>query len=88
MSIVWCSISAHGFGHAAQVLTILHGLGKIVENLQVILRTCVPSFVFEESLHVPWELQSVPQDIGCLQRGPLDIAIDGTWAVYGEFHEN
>ncbi len=88
MPIIWCSISAHGFGHAAQIIPILNELGKIVENVHVILRTCVPPCLFEEALHVPWEVQAVPQDIGCLQRGPLEIDIDGTWAAYEEFHEN
>ena len=88
MPIIWCSISAHGFGHAAQVIPILNELGKIVENLQVILRTCVPSSIFEEHLRVEWELQAVQQDIGCVQRGPLDIDIKGTLDAYEEFHEN
>jgi hypothetical protein len=88
MPIIWCSISAHGFGHAAQVIPILNELGKIVENVHVILRTCVPAYLFEEALHVPWKLQAVPQDIGCVQRGPLEIDIDGTWSAYEEFHGN
>ena len=88
MPIIWCSISAHGFGHAAQVIPILNELGKIVENIHVILRTCVPAYLFEEALHVSWEIQAVPQDIGCLQRGALEIDIDKTWAAYEEFHGN
>jgi hypothetical protein len=88
MSIIWCSISAHGFGHAAQVIPILNKLGSVVDNLHVILRTCVPSSFFQENLQVSWDLQTIPQDIGCIQRGPLDIDIEGTWAAYQEFHEN
>ena len=88
MPIVWCAISAHGFGHAAQVIPVLNELGNLVENLHVILRTEVVPNIFEESLHVPWTLQAVTQDVGCCQRGPLDIDVDGTWAAYKEFHEN
>ena len=88
MSIVWCSISAHGFGHAAQVIPILNELGMIIEDMRVILRTCVTSSIFEEHLHVPWELQAVDQDIGCVQQGPLEIDIDGTWMAYEAFHHN
>lgn len=88
MPVVWCSISAHGFGHAAQVIPILNALGAVIGNLQVILRTCVSPSIFEEYLEVPWDLQPVSQDIGCIQRGPLDIDVDGTWAAYQEFHEN
>jgi hypothetical protein len=88
MPVVWCSISAHGFGHAAQVIPILNALGRVVEDLHVILRTCVNSSIFNDYLQVPWELQAIQQDIGCIQRGPLDIDIDGTWAAHEEFHQN
>jgi hypothetical protein len=88
MPIIWCSISAHGFGHAAQVIPVLNKLGTVVDNLHVILRTCVPSSIFQEYLQVSWDLQAIPQDIGCIQRGPLDIDIDGTWLAYQEFHKN
>ena len=88
MPIIWCSISAHGFGHAAQVIPILNKLGAVVNNLHVILRTCVPASFFQEKLQVSWDLQAVPQDIGCIQRGPLDIDIEGTWAAYQDFHKN
>lgn len=88
MPVIWCSISSHGFGHAAQVIPILNALGSVVENVQVILRTCVSDSIFKEYLEVKWELQAVPQDIGCIQRGPLDIDIDETWLAYQTFHEN
>lgn len=88
MPCVWCSISAHGFGHAAQVIPILNALGRVVEDLHVILRTCVSSSIFNDYLQVPWTVQAVPQDVGCIQRGPLDIDIDGTWAAYEAFHQN
>jgi hypothetical protein len=88
MPIIWCSISAHGFGHAAQVIPVLNKLGAVVDNLHVILRTCVPSSIFQEYLQVSWDLQAISQDIGCIQRGPLEIDIDGTWAAYQEFHTN
>lgn len=88
MPVVWCSISAHGFGHAAQVIPIINALGMVCDRLQVVLRTCVPSSIFEEYLDVPWDLQPVAQDIGCVQEGPLDIDLKGTWAAYQEFHLN
>ncbi len=88
MPVIWCSISAHGFGHAAQVIPVLNRLGAAVDNLHVILRTCVPSSFFQENLQVSWDLQAIPQDIGCIQRGPLEIDIEGTWAAHQEFHKN
>jgi len=88
MPVVWCSISAHGFGHAAQVIPVLNTLGEVVPDLKVILRTCVEPSIFQENLRVNWELQAVPQDIGCIQEGPLAIDIAGTWAAHQAFHDN
>ena len=88
MSIIWCSISAHGFGHAAQTIPILNELGAVLGDVHVILRTCVSPSIFHEYLTVKWNVQAVPQDIGCIQRGPLDIDVPGTWDAYQEFHEN
>jgi len=88
MPVVWCSISAHGFGHAAQVIPVLNALGAVVQDLKVILRTCVQPSIFQDNLRVNWELQAVPQDIGCIQEGPLAINIAGTWAAHRAFHDN
>ncbi len=88
MSIVWCSISAHGFGHAAQTIPVLNALGKKMADIQVILRTQVPRQVFEAQLQTKWELQPIQQDVGCIQRGPLDIDKEKTWRSYQEFHED
>ncbi len=86
MTVLWCSISVHGFGHAAQLMPILNELGGAVDDLHVILRTQVPADFFQRHLHVSWELQEVQQDVGCVQRGPLDIDVAGTWEAYTKFH--
>ncbi len=87
MPIIWCAISAHGLGHAAQIIPVLNAIGKVVDDVHVILRTTVLSSIFQENLNVSWELQSMPQDIGCLQRGPLEIDIEATWAANLAFHK-
>ena len=88
MKKIWCSISSHGYGHAAQVVPILNELGREFRNLHVILRTTVPAHFFETYLRVDWELQAVQQDIGCLQLGPLDVDVPGTWQAYQQFHQD
>jgi UDP-N-acetylglucosamine transferase subunit ALG13 len=86
--IVWCSISAHGFGHAAQLMPILNELGTVIDDLRVILRTQVPADFFQRHLNVKWELQVAQQDVGCIQRGPLDLDVAATWDAYTQFHTN
>ncbi|MDR4492928.1 MAG: hypothetical protein R3B74_00595 [Nitrospirales bacterium] len=84
---IWCSISSHGYGHAAQVIPILNELGQRIPDAEVILRTTVPREFFEHKLHGNWVIQEKQQDIGCLQQGPLEIDIDGTWKAYQHFHQ-
>lgn len=86
MPVIWAAISAHGYGHAAQVIPVLNELGKLVSDLRVILRTAVPVEFFSDRLRLPWSLQAVRQDIGCVQEGPLRIDIPATWEAHADFH--
>jgi hypothetical protein len=88
MTVVWCSISAHGFGHAAQLVPILNELGTGIKDLRLILRTQVPADFFQRHLHVKWDLHVAQQDVGCIQRGPLDVDVAATWDAYTRFHTN
>ncbi|MGZ8383179.1 MAG: hypothetical protein ACXWWE_04130 [Nitrospira sp.] len=86
MPLIWCSISGHGYGHAAQVGPVLNALGRLVPNLTAILRTTVPAGFFEPRLTIPWQLSTAQQDVGCIQNGPLKIDIASTWAAHRTFH--
>jgi hypothetical protein len=87
MPIIWCAISGHGFGHAAQVVPVLNALGDLVPGLTSILRTTVPASFFENRLTIPWQHSLAQQDIGCIQDGPLTIDVDATWVAHQHFHE-
>jgi hypothetical protein len=87
MPLIWCAISGHGYGHAAQVVPVLNALGTLVPDLTAILRTTVPASFFRDRLTIQWELSPAQQDIGCVQDGPLKIDIDATWAAHQRFHE-
>ncbi|HTK86225.1 MAG TPA: hypothetical protein VL329_00770 [Nitrospiraceae bacterium] len=86
MPLIWCSISGHGFGHAAQVVPVLNELGRRIPSLKALLRTTVPPWLFQDRLHVPWDISACEQDIGCIQQGPLHIDVTGTWDAYDRFH--
>ena len=86
MPLIWAAISAHGFGHAAQVVPVLNALKQLVPHLRVVLRTTVPEPFFRNRLTVPWVMNAVQQDIGCLQNGPLTIDVDETWRAHHRFH--
>jgi hypothetical protein len=84
---IWCAISGHGYGHAAQVVPVLNALGILVPGVTAILRTMVPASFFRDRLAIQWELSPAQQDIGCVQDGPLKIDIEATWASHQRFHK-
>src|SRR5437870_4061245 len=84
---IWCAISSHGFGHAAQVVPVLNELGRRVSGLTSILRTSAPARFFEANLKVAWEVSPGEQDVGCVQHGPMRIDVAATWAEHRRFHE-
>ena len=86
MPLIWAAISAHGFGHAAQVVPVLNALGRLVPDLRAILRTTVPASFFSDRLMIPWKLSASQQDIGCIQDGPLTIDVEATWREHERFH--
>jgi hypothetical protein len=86
MPLIWAAISAHGFGHAAQVVPVLNALGRRVPELRVLLRTMVPASFFRNRLTVPWKLSPAQQDVGCIQNGPLAIDVEATWHEHNRFH--
>lgn len=87
MPLIWCAISGHGYGHAAQVVPVLNALGTLVPGVTAILRTTVPASFFHDRLAIRWELSPAQQDIGCVQDGPLKVDIEATWAAHQRFHE-
>jgi hypothetical protein len=87
MPLIWCAISGHGYGHAAQVVPVLNALGALRPGLTVILRTTVPASFFRDRLTIQWKHSPEQQDVGCIQDGPLKIDIDATWAAHQHFHE-
>ncbi|MDH4305504.1 MAG: hypothetical protein OEV53_15720 [Nitrospira sp.] len=86
MPLIWAAISAHGFGHAAQVVPVLNALGGLVPDLRVLLRTTVPASFFVDRLKIPWEISPVQQDVGCIQQGPMTINVEATWHEHHLFH--
>jgi hypothetical protein len=50
------------------------------------LRTTVPASFFRPRLTIDWTVSPAEQDVGCVQRGPLNIDVPATWAAYERFH--
>ena len=68
------------------MVPVLNAVGALVPGVTAILRTTVPASFFRDRLTIPWDLQPVQQDIGCVQDGPLKIDINATWEAHQHFH--
>jgi hypothetical protein len=86
MPLIWAAISGHGFGHAAQVVPVLNALHRLVPDLRVLLRTTVSPSFFKDRLFPHWDVSSVQQDVGCVQKGPLKSDVEATWHEHQQFH--
>jgi hypothetical protein len=86
MPLIWAAISAHGFGHAAQVVPVLNAVGRRIPGVRAVLRTTVPASFFSDRLTIPFDIQGEEQDVGCIQHGPLSIDVPATWRAYHQFH--
>ncbi|MGQ0809740.1 MAG: hypothetical protein ACT4OO_00750 [Nitrospiraceae bacterium] len=86
MPLIWCSISGHGFGHAAQMVPVLNQLGSHLPHLTALLHTTVPASFFHNRLTITWERFPIEQDIGCVQQDPLKIDVEATWTEHQRFH--
>jgi hypothetical protein len=86
MALIWCSISSHGLGHAAQIVPVLNELGRLRSDLRAILRTQVQPWFFEDRLTLSWTHSPAQLDLGCIQRGPLQIDVAATWDAHARFH--
>lgn len=86
MPLIWSAISAHGYGHAAQVIPVLNALGRRRPGIRAVLRTNVPRAFFSDRLTVEWEVSPCEQDIGCIQEGPITMDWPATWQAHRTFH--
>jgi len=79
-------ISGHGFGHASRQIEIVNALGAARPDLQLILRTSAPAWLFERTVRVPFTLIAGTTDTGVIQIDSLRLdetaTIDAAW----EFH--
>lgn len=86
MPLIWSAISAHGYGHAAQVIPVLNELARRRPDFTVVLRTNVPRSFFESRLNLTWELSPCQLDVGCIQHGPITMDWPATWQAHRDFH--
>ncbi len=82
MRPIVCYISAHGFGHAVRVITVLRALRHQCPGVPLVLRTAVPRWFIELDLGGPFDLAPVSLDVGVVQADSLSLDVGATLRAY------
>lgn len=81
-------ISAHGYGHWAQMAPVLRALHARDAGIRIVLRTALPGTILEARGGFPFELVEGRVDVGVIQRDAADEDVPATLAAVERFHRN
>ena len=81
-------ISGHGFGHAARDAEIINAIAERRPDAHVTIRTSVPSWFVQASLHTRVDHVDGEVDTGMVQPDGLTIDEDETALRAARFHED
>jgi hypothetical protein len=81
-------ISGHGFGHAARDIEVLNAVADRRPDLEIVVRTAAPRWLFDLTLRAPAEIVDVECDTGIAQIDSLRLDARATIARAAEFHRD
>jgi L-arabinokinase len=70
---VFFYISGHGFGHASRQIEIIKTFARLRPDVDIVVKTTVPSWLFEKTADVPITLVSTDVDTGVVQIDSLHL---------------
>jgi hypothetical protein len=82
------AVTAHGYGHAAQVAPVIDALARRRPHTAVTLMTSVPQWFLRQRIHTDFELVEQEPDFGLLMNSALDIDIEASARAYAELHRS
>jgi len=88
MRTVVAYVSAHGFGHWAQMSPVLRALHDDDPDIRIVLRTGLPKAIIEARSTYPFELVPGQVDVGVIQRDAINEDIAATIKAVEQFHHN
>jgi hypothetical protein len=88
MKTVMAYISAHGFGHWAQMSPVLQALHDRDPDVRIVLRTDLPRAVLEARSRFPFALVPGQVDVGVIQCDAVNEDIPATMVAVECFHRN
>ncbi|MBT8342036.1 MAG: YchJ family protein [Desulfatitalea sp.] len=71
-------ITDHGFGHASRSAAIMAALARQVGDIRFELFTTSPQWIFSDSLGGDFGYHEIRNDVGMVQRSPIEVDLDAT----------
>jgi len=71
-------VTPHGFGHATRAAALMQALAAARPDVEFVVLSEVPRWIFAESQPAPFELLPVPVDVGLVQRDALEEDLPAT----------
>lgn len=82
------AVSAHGFGHVAQVAPVINALARRVPGLRVTLMSTVPGWLLRQRIRTDFEQVERAADFGLRMTSALHIDLRGSAAAYAALHRH
>lgn len=80
------SITAHGFGHVAQVAPVVNGLRERLPELDLTVHSSVPLSHLQSRIRGPFVYQREVGDIGMRMSSSMDVRVQETAEAYQTLH--
>jgi hypothetical protein len=80
-------ISGHGFGHASRQIEIAKAFARRRPDVDILLRTAVPRWLFDRTMTAPFVLDDRPCDTGVVQIDSLRLDAAASIARASDFHQ-
>jgi UDP:flavonoid glycosyltransferase YjiC (YdhE family) len=66
-------VSGHGYGHATRQITIMNRLVEKAPDIQIMIRSEAPRWLFKNNLRFEFDFQNLKTDVGVVQRDSLHL---------------
>ncbi len=88
MSRLFVAVSAHGYGHLAQIAPVINGLRRDLPGLQVVIQGDLPTEFIRSRIDGPFELLAEACDVGMVMENPLTADWQASHEAYRLFHQD
>jgi len=81
------AVTAHGFGHTAQVAPVINALAQRLPSLRLTVKSTVPAWFLRQRIRADFDLVEGATDFGLIMNSALDIDLESSARAYADLHQ-